>query len=334
MKCIDCAVEKTFVKVARTSLLFSLWVLLTSTLVAQAQTYPSKPIKLVVPFAPGGAADIIGRLVADRLQQDLAQPVVIINKDGAGTIIGVDFVAKSAPDGYTLLMGNDAMAINAATARKLPYDLSTDLTPISLVYRGPQFVLVNKASAINSLADLVKLSKDNHFLKYGTSGTGSSTHLNTAALCEVLKIDPQHIPYRGIAPAISDLLGGHVDFVVAGSASASPLIISGSAKVIAILNKTRSAQFPKIASSYEQGFEVEAAGWYGLMAPSGLSATITSKLISTMAQAAQNSAFKDKLLVLSGEPQTLSGHEFGDYIQSEVQKFSKLIKSKNILIQP
>lgn len=301
---------------------------------AQAQIYPSKPIKLVVPFAPGGAADIIGRLVAERLQQDLSQPVVIINKDGAGTIIGVDFVAKSAPDGYTLLMGNDAMAINAASARKLPYDLMTDLTPVSLVYRGPQFVLVNKSSAINSLSDLVKMAKDNHFLKYGSSGTGSSTHLNTAALCEVLNIDPQHIPYRGIAPAISDLLGGHVDFVVAGSASASPLINSGSAKAIAILSKTRSGLFPKIPSSYEQGFEAEASGWYGLMAPSGVNPAITSKLISTMAQAGQSGSFKEKLLALSGEPQTLSGHEFGDYIQSEVQKFSKLIKSKNIAIQP
>jgi len=315
-------------------LLVALANLLFFSTIVLAQNFPTKPIRLIVPFAPGGAADIMGRMIADKLQIDLVNPVIIVNKDGGGTIIGVDYVAKSPPDGYTLLLGNDAMAINSATGRKLPYDLQKDLAPISLVYLGPQIVLVNKASPFNSLIELVSYARANSSaLKYGSSGIGSSTHLSTAALCEAANINPTHLPYRGIAPAINDLLGGHIDFLVAGTASALPLLKSGSVKSLAILSKERLPLLPSLATANEQGIHTESAGWYGVLAPAGTPTRILSKISNTLVLASQNTEFREKLLALSGEPQGMNEVAFSSFIKSEIQKFSKLIKTRDIQIQ-
>lgn len=296
-----------------------------------AQAYPSRPIRLVVPFAPGGAADILGRIVADRLQRDLGQPVVILNKDGGGTIIGVNFVAKSAPDGYTLLMGNDAMTINTASGRKLPYDLLKDMAPISLVYSGPQIVLVNKSSPFNSLTDLVRFTKVNpDKVSYGSSGIGSSTHLSAAALSEAAGIKPTHVAYRGIAPAINDLLAGHVDFLIAGTSSALPLIRAGNAKPLAILSKKRSPLLPAVPTAIEQGVNAEANGWYGVLAPAGTPPEITAKLNAALVAALGTTEFRDRLLALAGEPQGMSEAEFAAFIRAEIQKFSTLMRAHDI----
>ena len=301
---------------------------------SQAQAYPSKPIRLVVPFAPGGAADILGRIVADRLQHDLGQPVVIINKEGAGTVIGVDFVAKSVPDGYTLLMGNDAMTINTASGRKLPYDLLKDMAPISLVYSGPQIVLTNKSSPFNQLSDLVSFIKANpNKVSYGTSGIGSSTHLSTAALCEAAGINPTHVAYRGIAPAINDLLGGHVEFLIAGSSSALPLIRAGSAKPLAILSKKRSPLLPTLPTAIEQGVNAESEGWYGVLAPAGTPPEITAKLNATLVAALGTTEFRDRLLALAGEPRGMSEAQFSAFIRAEIQKFSTLMRVHDIQLK-
>ena len=299
-----------------------------------AQSYPSKPIRLVVPFAPGGAADILGRLIADRMQKDLGQSVVIINKDGGGTIIGVDFVAKSQADGYTLLLANDAAAINSGSGRKLPYDLLKDMTPVSLVYSGPQIILVNKNSRLNNLADLVKMGKsEGDKLRYATSGIGSSTHLSTASFAEAAGIKPTHVPYRGIAPAINDLQGGHVDFLVAGTASALPLVRGGSAKPLAILSKNRSALLPQLPTAIEQGVNTESAGWYGVMAPAGTPSDIVQKLSNALTAAVETPEFRERLQALAGDPQGLNAAQFGQFIRSEIQKFGTLMRTQDIQLQ-
>jgi tripartite-type tricarboxylate transporter receptor subunit TctC len=299
-----------------------------------AQSYPNKPIRLVVPFAPGGAADILGRLIADRLQKDLGQAVIIVNRDGGGTIIGADFVAKSPADGYTLLLGNDAATINSGSGRKLPYDLIKDFAPLSLVYSGPQVILVNKNSPFNSLSDLVKAGKaQGEKLRYGSSGIGSSTHLSTANFGEAAGIKPTHVPYRGIAPAINDLQGGHVDFLVAGSSSALPLIRGGNAKPLAILSKTRSSLMPQVPTAIEQGVNAESAGWYGVLAPAGTPDDIVQKLSNTLTAAVANPEFREKLLALAGDPQGLNAAQFGQFIRSEVQRFGNLIRTHDIQLQ-
>ena len=299
-----------------------------------AQAYPNRPIRLVVPFAAGGAADILGRLVADRLQKDLGQPVVILNKDGGGTIIGVDFVAKSPADGYTLLLGNDAATINSGSGRKLPYDLLKDLAPVSLIYSGPQIILVNKNSPFNSLADLVKFGKaQGDKLRYGSSGIGSSTHLSSASFGEAAGIKPTHVPYRGIAPAINDLQGGHVDFIVAGTASALPLVRGGTAKPLAILSKSRSALLPQVPTAVEQGVNTESAGWYGVLAPAGTPDDILQKLSNTLVAAVATPEFRERLQSLAGDPQGLNAAQFGQFIKAETQRFGTLISTQGIQLQ-
>ncbi len=299
---------------------------------AFAQAYPNKPIQLIVPFAPGGPADIVGRIVGEQLQQDLGQPVIIINRDGGGTSIGANAVAKSAPDGYTLLMGNDAASINAASGRKLPYDLNKDLVPVILVYSGPQILLANKNSPHRGLKDLVAYTKSKPpgTVKYGSGGIASSTHLASASFTDATDIKPIHAPYRGIAPAVNDLLGGHIDFLVAGTAAALPLIRSGSARGLAILSKTRISLLPDLPTAIEQGINVESAGWYGVFAPAGTPPDILNRLNTLINAAMRTPSFRERLQALAGEPQGGTQEQFAAFVRSEVLKFTKLMKDNDI----
>lgn len=299
---------------------------------ALAQAWPSKPIQLIVPFAPGGAADIVGRIVSEQLTKDLGQAVVIINRDGGGTVIGVNAVAKATPDGYTLLMGNDAASINTGSGRKLPYDLLKDLAPVVLVYAGPQVLMANKNGPYKSLKDLVTelKTKPAGAIKYGSSGVGSSTHLASASFADATDTKPIHAPYRGIAPAINDLLGGHIDFLVAGSSSALPLIRANSARPLALLSKTRSPFMPDVPTAIEQGVNVESAGWYGVFAPAATPVEIVNRVNGLLVTAMRGSEFRERLQSLAGVPQGGTPAEFAAFVRSEVLRFSKLMKDNDI----
>ena len=223
-----------------------------------AESYPTKPLRLIVPFAPGGAADILARVVGEYLQRDLGRPIVILNREGAGTIIGVDAAAKATPDGYTLLISGDAATINTASGRPLPYDLMRDLRPVSLIYAGTQFVLVNaKDNRFNSMQDLVKHAKANPgTLKFGTSGVATSTHLSTESINAAAGIKAVHVPYRGVAPAMTNLMGAHVDYVIAGSTAAIPPVQNHQFKALAVTGRTRSPSLPQVPTLIEQGVPV------------------------------------------------------------------------------
>lgn len=296
-----------------------------------AETYPSRPLRLIVPFAPGGAADILARVVGEQLQRELGRPIVIVNRDGAGTIIGVDAAAKATPDGYTLLISGDAATINTASGRPLPYDLMKDLKPVSLIYAGTQFLLVNKDSRFNSLQDMVKYAKANPgTLKFGSTGVGTSTHLSSETINAAAGIKAIHVPYRGVAPAMNNLAGGHVDYVIAGSTAAIPSIQNGLHKALAITSRTRSQAVPQVPTLMEQGVPAETGSWYGLLVPAGTPPDMVKRLHAAMVVALKSPEVVERLKSLGGEPRITTPEETAAFMRAEIQKYGALMRKLDI----
>lgn len=299
-----------------------------------AATYPTKPLRLIVPFAPGGAADILARVVGEQLQRELGKPIVIVNREGAGTIIGVEAAAKATPDGYTLLISGDAATINTASGRPLPYDLLRDLTPISLIYSGTQFLLANgKDSRFNSLRDFVQYAKANPgTLKFGSSGVATSTHLSAEAINVAAGIKAAHVPYRGIAPAMNNLAGGHVDYAIVGSTAAIQVVQSGQLKALATTVRARSPSLPNVPTLREQGVPAETGSWYGLFVPSGTPPALVKRLNSVMMGALKSPEVADPLKSLGGEPRPTSPEQATDFIRDEIRSVSALMRKLDIKI--
>ena len=297
-----------------------------------AETYPSKPLRLIVPFAPGGAADILARVVSEHLQRELGRPIVIVNRDGAGTIIGVDAAAKATPDGYTLLLSGDAATINTASGRQLPYDLMHDLKPVSLVYSGSQFVLVNaKDSRFNSLQDLIKHAKANPgALKFGSSGVGTSTHLSAEAINAAAGIKATHVPYRGIAPAMNNLAGGHVDYSIVGSTAAVPAVQNNQFKALANTGRTRSSSLPQVPTLIEQGISAETGSWYGLLVPAGTPPEIIKHLSAALGAVLKSPDVVERLKSLGGEPRSTTPEQATAFMNAEIKKFGALMRRLDI----
>lgn len=300
-----------------------------------ADNYPSRPVRLIVPFAPGGAADIIGRVVSENLARELGgKPIVIVNREGAGTIIGVETAAKSTPDGYTLLLSGDAATINTASGRPLPYDLMKELKPITIVFSGAQFVLVNvKDTRFNTMQEFVKHAKANPgALKFGTSGVATATHLSTETINAAAGIKAVHVPYRGVAPAMSNLQGGHVDYVVAGSSAAVPSVQSGQLKALAVTTRTRSQALPQVPTLIEQGVQAETGSWYGLLVPARTPPEIVKRLHTGMMNVLKSPEVIERLKALGGEPRPMSPEQATDFMRGEVTKFAAIMKKLDIKI--
>src|SRR3954467_2841334 len=242
--------------------------------------YPEKTIRIVVPFAPGGGTDVIARTLAQEMARNLSATVIIENKPGAGTLIGTQSVAGSEPDGYTLLMGTFANAVNPSLNAKLPYDPHKDFAPVALIARSFNIVVVNPASAIKSIADLIAAAKsDPGKLSYGTYGTGTSAHLAGELFKTMAKVNLTTVPYKGAAPAITDLLGGPIQMIFTTVASAASLVESGQLRAIAVTSAERSPAFPNLPTVSEAGVPGYAAeAWYGLYAPAGTAAAVVGRL--------------------------------------------------------
>src|SRR6202166_5208598 len=257
-------------------------------------SYPDRLIRIVVPFAPGGGTDVVARTLAQEMARDLGATIVIENKPGAGTIIGTQAVATSDPDGYTLLMGTFANAVNPSLNSKLPYDPHKDFAPVALVARSFNIVVVNPNSPIKSIADLIAAAKaEPDKLSYGTFGTGTSAHLAGELFKHMAKVNLTTVPYKGAAPAITDLIGGQIQVMFTTVASAASLVEAGQLRAIAVTSAERSPAFPKLPTVAEAGVPGYAAeSWYGLFAPARTPADIVERLNKSAALAVQSGPFK------------------------------------------
>ncbi len=293
--------------------------------------FPEKPIRLVVPFAPGGGTDLIARTLAVGMGKELGQQVIIDNKPGAGTIIGTDAVAKSAPDGYTIVIATFAHAVNPSMVPKLPYNNETAFTPISLIGKGPNVLVVRADSAIKTVKDLVDAAKAKPGkLNYASQGNGTSAHLAGEMFTNLARVDLTHVPYRGAGPAITDLLGGQVDMIFGTAAAVSTFVDSGKLRAIAVTSSQPSPALkgvPTIAETVP-GYAVES--WYGLYAPKGTPADVIAKLTAAAKKAAHSPEFSTKieqegLSVVASDPA-----ELDRYVKAEEARWKKIVKENNI----
>ena len=297
---------------------------------ASAQTYPGKAIRLVVPFPPGGTTDILAREVGQRLTEVFGQPVVIDNRPGAAGNIGSDIVAKSAPDGYTLLMCTvSSHAINPGLYSKLPYDHINDFAPVILVARVPNVLEVNPAVPVNTVNDLIKLAKEKPGqINFASSGSGTSIHLSGELFKTMAGVDMVHIPYKGSAPAVTDLVAGQVQVMFDNLPSSLPQINAGKLRAIAVTSAQRSPALPNIPTIAESGLPgFEATSWFGIVARAGTPPEIIAKLNAEIDRWLQSPAGKDLLLTQGALPAGGTPEEFATYIRAETEKWAKVIKA-------
>jgi tripartite-type tricarboxylate transporter receptor subunit TctC len=299
---------------------------------ASAAGYPDRPIKIVVPFAPGGGTDVVARTLAQEMARDLGATIVIENKPGAGTIIGTQAVAASDPDGYTLLMGTFANAVNPSLKAKLPYDPHADFAPVALIARSFNVVVVNPESPYHSIAELIAAAKaEPEKLSYGTYGTGTSAHLAGELFKNLAKVNLTTVPYKGAAPAITDLIGGQIQVMFTTVASAASLIQGGQLRALAVTSAQRSPAFPDLPTVAEAGVPGYAAeSWYGLFAPAKAPRDVIERLNKSAAAAVQSEAFKklgvnEGLVMVASPPQ-----ELDRYFRGEEERWRRVILDAGI----
>ena len=296
---------------------------------AHAQ-YPSKPIKMVVPFPAGGITDILARAVAADLQKVFGQPVVVENKAGAGGNIGSDSVAKSPPDGYTLLMGTvGTHAINVALYPKMPYDAVKDFVPISLVAGVPNVLVAAPTFPVNSVKDLIDLAKKSpDKTTFASSGNGTSIHLSGELFKQLAGVQMMHVPYKGSSAALPDVMSGQVNVMFDNAPSVMPQIKGGKLKAIAVTSSVRSPALPNVPTIAEAGLPgYEASSWFGVLAPAGTPKDIVDKLSLTIARAVQSAEFKERLAAQGAEGVGNTSEQFAAHIKTEIEKWAKVVKA-------
>ena len=302
-----------------------LWVSLS----AFAQPFPSKPVRLIVPFPPGGAVDYYARAVQNRLQETLGQPILIENRSGAGGMVGADLVVKAAPDGYTLLVGNIAsLAMNVGLYSKMTYDPRKDLTPIIRTVAVNYVMTVHPSVPARSDKELIDHAKANPGkLSYGSTGSGSAPHLATELLKQRAGIDMLHVPFKGGGPMVADLLGGQIHIVIADQANLMPHVKAGKLRALAVGTLERSASYPDIPTIAESGFPgFEARAWQGIAGPANLPADIVTQLNAAFAKAMAFPEVHQRLLDGGLDPITGTPEDFAAFIRSEIDKWAKVAK--------
>jgi tripartite-type tricarboxylate transporter receptor subunit TctC len=297
-----------------------------------AQPYPTKPIRVIVPFAPGGGTDILTRIIVPGLNESLRQQIVVDNRPGAGSQIGTDIVAKAPPDGYTILMVDTAFMTNPSLYSKLPYSSQKDFAPVSLSATAPVILIVHPSVPVRTVKELVSLARTQPAaLNFASGGPGSSTHLGVELLKYVTKIDLVHIPYKGTGPAVADVLGGQVTMMFAGISSVKQHVESGRLRAIAVTGEKRSPAMPKVPTFGEAGLrEVDASSYWGALAPARTPQDIVNRLGTSMAGVLKKPDVREKLIELGFEPIGGSPSEFAALIASETAKWSKVIKAAGV----
>lgn len=297
--------------------------------VAQAQ-YPNKPIKMVVPFPAGGTTDIMARAMAAELQKSFGQAVIVENKAGAGGNIGSDFVAKSAADGYTLLMGTvGTHAINVSLYPKMPYDAVKDFVPVSLVAAVPNVLTAAPTFPINSVKDLIDAAKkDPNKITFASSGSGTSIHLSGELFKQLAGVQMTHVPYKGSSAALPDLMSGQVDVMFDNAPSVMPHIKGGKLKAIAVTSSKRSPALPNVPTIAEVGLPAfEASSWFGVLAPAGTPKDIVDKLSQAIVRSLQTTEIKERLASQGADAVGNTPEQFSAHIKSEIDKWAKVVKA-------
>jgi tripartite-type tricarboxylate transporter receptor subunit TctC len=303
--------------------------------VAQAQAYPSKPVKIVVPFVAGGATDVVARLLAQKLSEAWGQPVVVENRAGAGGNIGADAVAKAPPDGYTLLMASGSIVTaNAHMYKSMTYDPAKDLVPITNVATGPQLIVVNPNVPAKDLKEFVAWAKANpKKVNFGSAGIGSQTHLAAENLAHSAGIDLTHVPYKGEAAAITDLLGGQIQLATPNLAAAQAQVKEGKLRALAVTSRERSSVLPDVPSASEAIPGFENAGWFGLLAPAGTPREAIERVYADSAKILLSDEFRAKLAQQGLVPVANKPADFAAAIREESARWAVVIRERKIATQ-
>jgi tripartite-type tricarboxylate transporter receptor subunit TctC len=297
---------------------------------ANAQTYPSKSIRMVVPFPPGGTTDILARTIGQKMAEDWGQPVVIDNRPGAGGNIGSDLVAKAPPDGYTLLMGTiSTHAINPSLYKKLPFDPARDFAPISRVGTLPNILIVHPSVPVKSVKELIELAKSKPGdLNFASSGVGTSLHLSGELFNSMAGVKLVHIPYKGSSPALADLLGGQVKIMFDNLPSALPHVKAGKLKPLAVTSTKRVAVLPEVPTVSESGLPgFEVTSWFAVYAPAKTPKDIVTKLNGEIVKILRSADVKDKLAQLGVDAAPTTPEELAAFAKAETEKWGKVVKA-------
>jgi tripartite-type tricarboxylate transporter receptor subunit TctC len=303
--------------------------------IAHAQSFPSRPIHLIVPYAPGGAVDIVSRSVGAALGQRFGWTVVVENRTGAGGNIASAFVAKSEPDGYTLLTGSNATSVNGSLYSNLPYDPATDLTPIVMLGRGPIVLVATPSLPVNSVRELVAYAKAHPgTLNFGSGGVGTSEHLTYELFKRRTGIEAIHVPYRGGALVFQALIPGQVQLFFSNQLQAMPHVLSGSIKALAIANPTRSPQLPNVPTMAEEGVpDFVVATWWGMMGPRGLSPEIVTTLNQAVNTVLDSPELTNRLDTMGAERIGGTPAQFADFFKAEMATWSTIIRAEGIKVE-
>ncbi|MFA5912297.1 MAG: tripartite tricarboxylate transporter substrate binding protein [Burkholderiales bacterium] len=301
---------------------------------AFADTWPSRPIKLIVPYPPGGSTDVTARLIADKLRAQLGQPVVVENKPGAGANIGADFVAKSPADGYTFLMATSTHVTNMSLYRNLPYDFVHDLAPVAQTAFIPNVLVITPKIPVSTLAEFIAYVKDpKNTVNYGSAGNGSSQHLSAALFNSMAGGHMFHVPYKGGAPATADLIGGQIQVYFGPLVEVISYIKAGKIKALGITTKKRSPLLPDVPTIGEQLPGYEVALWNGVLAPAKTPAEIVDKMNHAIVAVLHEPEIKTRLAEQGSEPVGNTPEEFKHFIASEVGKWKELVKISGAKIE-
>jgi tripartite-type tricarboxylate transporter receptor subunit TctC len=293
-----------------------------------AQGYPAKPIRVVVPYAPGGATDLTARLVGQKMQEAMKQNVLVDNRPGAGGVIGTDIVAKAAPDGYTVLIAVPAEIAILPHLQKMPYNVARDLAPVSLAAVTPLILVVHPSLPVRSVKELIAFARARPGqLTYASAGTGGVQHLSGELLKVTMKLDMAHVPYKGAGPVMPDLIGGHVPMFFSGMPPAMPHVKAGKLRALAVTTTRRSPAAPDVPTMAEAGVPgFDISNWFAYFVPSGTPAEVISRLNSEVNRGLKQPDVREKLANVGAETVGTSPEELAKFVRSETEKFARLVK--------
>jgi tripartite-type tricarboxylate transporter receptor subunit TctC len=323
---------------SRTLLLATLGAAVTSgilTVPAQAQaqsSYPNRPVRVVVPFVPGGSTDIIGRTVAQKLSEAWGQSVLVDNRGGGATIMGTEIVAKAPPDGYTLLIASASFTTKMSLVDKLPYDTQADFTPITLINTTPLVLVVSPNSPAKTVKDLIALAKAKPGqLNYGSSGMGGSNHLSGELFAAMAGIQASHVPYKGNAPALTDLMGGRVDFIFNGATAVMPLVKAGKLRALGVTSRERAGAAPDLPTMDESGLKgYSAVAFNGIVAPARTPRDIIARINADAVKGIHSADTRERLKADGSDPVGSTPEQFAAFLKEEMGKWAKIIKDNGI----